>query len=81
MCNMSRDLRPTVQMSWLQLAVTICAVVRLTCLHLHLVPGGHASYPMRTVSGHTDRRDEYGVTRCVPIIVLLVLGRNYPGGQ
>ena len=81
MCNRTRDLRPTVQMSCLQLAVTLCAVVRLTCLHLHLVPKGHSSYPMRTVSGHTDGSDVYCVTRCVPFIVLLVLGHNYPGGQ
>jgi len=40
----------------LQVSVTLCAVVRFTCFHLHKVPEGLPSYILRTRSGRTDGR-------------------------
>ena len=62
----------------LQVSVTLCAVVRVTCFHLHKVPEGLPSYILRTGSGRTDGRDVYGVIRYVPLIVVFGVGTQLP---
>ena len=59
-------------------SVTLCAVVRFTCFHLHKVPGGLPSYILRTGPGRTDGRDVYGVIECVPLIVVFDVGTQLP---
>jgi len=71
---MSRYLRPTLLTVSLQLSVTLCADLRLTCLYLHKVPEGLPSYTLPTGSGPTDGRDVYGVIGCVPFIVVFGVG-------
>ena len=61
-----------------QVSVTLCAVVRFTCFHLHKVPGGLPSYILRTGSGRTDGRDVYGVISCVPFVVVFGVGTQLP---
>jgi len=59
-------------------SVTLCAVLRFTCFHLHKVPEGLPSHIPRTGSGRTDGRDVYGVIRWVPSIVVLGVGTQLP---
>jgi len=74
----SRYFRPILPTVCLQVSVTLCAVVRFTCLHLHKVPKGLPSYILRTGSGRTDGRDVYGVIRCAPLIVVFGVGTQLP---
>ena len=57
----SHYFRPTLWTACLQVSVTLCAVIRFTCFHLHKVPGGLPSYILQTGSGWMDGRDVYGV--------------------
>jgi len=66
---MSCYLRPTLPTVCLHVSVTLCAVVRFTCFHLHIVPEGLPPYMLPTESGRTDGRDVYGVIGCVPLIM------------
>jgi len=73
-CKGSRYLQPTLSTVCLQVSLTLCAVVRFTCLHLHKVPEGLPSYILRIGSGRSDGRDLYGVIRYVPLIVVFGVG-------
>jgi len=74
----SRYLQPNRATVCLQASVTLCVLVRFTCLHLHKVPGGLPSYILGTGSGRTDGRDVYGVIGCVPSIVVIGVGTQLP---
>jgi len=60
------------------MSVTLCAVIRFICFHLHRVPGGHPSYILPAGPGRTDGRDVYGVIRYVPLIVACGVGTLLP---
>jgi len=70
----SRYLQPTLPPVCLQVSVTICAVVRFTCLDLHIVPGGLPSSTLPTGSGQMDGREVYSIIRRVPMIVFFGVG-------
>jgi len=73
-CETSRYLRLTLPTICLQLSVTLCAVSRFTCFHLHKVSKGLPSYTLRTGPGRRDGRDPYRVITCVPLIVVFGVG-------
>ena len=74
MFNVSHYIRPTLWIVCFQASVTLCGVVRSTCLYLHKVPPGPSPYTLRTGSGRADGRDVYGVIRCVQLIVVFGVG-------
>jgi len=71
-------LGPNLPTVGLQGPVTLCAVARFTSFHLHKVPGGDASYILRTGSDRTHGGDIYRVIRCVPSIVSIGVGTPLP---
>jgi len=72
--QVARYLLPTALRVCLWVSVTLGAVLRFTCLYLHMVPGGLSSYTLRTGSARTDGHDIYGVIRCVPIMMVFDVG-------
>ena len=78
MSKTTHYLQPIIPTVWPQVSVTLCAVVRFTCLYLHKVPEGFPSYILRTGSGWRDGRDLSGLIRCVPSIVLFGVGTQLP---
>jgi len=53
-CERSGYLRRSLPTVCLQVSVTLCAVVRFTCFHLHKVSEGLPSYIPRTESSQKD---------------------------
>jgi len=77
-CTMSHYLPRTLLTVSLQVSVTLCAVARFTCPHLHKVPGGHPSDALRTGPCRTGGRDAYSVIGCVPLMVVFGVGTQLP---
>jgi len=79
-CKTSRYLQPTLPTVCLRVSVTLCAIVRFTCFHLHKVPDGLPSYSLRAGSTRTDGRDIYGAIGCLAVIAVPGVGTQLPRG-
>ena len=78
LCKTSHYHLPTPPTVCLQVSVTLCAIVRFTCLNRHKVPEGLPSYTLRTGSGRQASRDVYGVIGCVQSITVFGVGMQQP---
>jgi len=58
----------------LQVSVTLCTMIRITCFHLHKVSRGLPSYILWMGARQTDSHHVYGVVRGILLIVVFGVG-------